>query len=101
MAAWLLACIVFHPLMHLESGHDGSGTGSLRFHVAQSQETGTVIHEELLRCPLCSGTDDAVCLSGEPAVLIAERIPEGKPFPDAPSLLELPELPAPRGPPAA
>ena len=101
MTVWLLACVIFHPLMHLESGHGGSETGHVRFCAAQGGETGAAIHEELLRCPLCSGIGDVVCFSGEESAVIAERIPEGKSLPDVPSHLNLPELPSPRGPPAA
>ena len=97
---WLLACVVFHPLMHLGPGHDGSPTETVRFCAAQGGGTAAVLHEEFLPCPLCSGFDDAVCPADAQSVPFAERVPQEKSQPNEPSRLSPPELPAPRGPPA-
>jgi len=100
LIVWLLACVVFHPLVHLEAGRDDSETGRVRFCAAHGGGTEAVLHEEFLPCPLCSGFDETVCSSGEQSVSFAEHIPQGRPLPDEPSRPSLPELPAPRGPPA-
>ena len=101
MALWLLACLVCHPLMHAEFSSETSGPEQIRFRVPQETAAETVLHEESVPCPLCSGVDGFCAPAERPAAPTGEGLPDGKCPPADPPRLSLPELPSPRAPPAA